>query len=137
MTSLLHADRLLLSSGDLPALAAISLLAKPIVYMLAFGAYGLALRGGGHWAKALLAGTVRTALGYALGAVTMILVTSLPGPVVQILLGVCRFGLWFGLGRLFFPRASGRSATLFAVLGVALNLALDWTLLGGAVVAPA
>ena len=137
MTSLTPAVRLLLSTDDLPSTAAASMLIKPVVYIVAYGAYAFLVSRRDHWAKSLLVGTVRTALGYALGAVTMVLVTSVPGPVIQIVLGLCRFGLWFGLARLFYPRGSGRSATLFALLGVALNLALDWTLLGGAVVAPA
>jgi hypothetical protein len=137
MTPLPHAVRLLLSTGDLPASAALALLAKPVLYTLVFGVHARLVRDRAHWTKALLVGAVRTALGFALGAVVMVLVTTVPGPVIQVFLGLCRFGLWFGLARLFYPRGSGRSATLLGVCGVALNLALDWTLLGGAVVSPA
>lgn len=137
MTPVSHAVRLLLSTGDLPASSAVALIAKPVLYVAVFAAYGRAVGSRAHWTKSLLAGAVRTALGFALGAVLLVLVTTVPAPVIQLFLGLCRFGLWFGLGRLFFPRGSGRGAFVFALAGVALNLALDWTLLGGAVVAPA
>ena len=137
MTPLHHAVRLLLSTRDLPDASALALIAKPVLYVVVYAVYARAVDSRAHWTKSLLAGAVRTALGFALGAVVLVLVTAVPSPVIQLFLGLCRFGLWYGLGRLFFPKGSGRGATLLGILGVAVNLALDWTLLGGAVVAPA
>jgi hypothetical protein len=137
MTLLSHAVRLLLSTGDLPDAPALALVAKPVLYVAVFAVYARAVDSKAHWTKALLAGAVRTALGFALGVVVLVLVTTVPAPIVHVFLGLCRFGLWYGLGRLFYPRGSGRGATLMGMLGVAVNLAVDWLLLGGAVVSPA
>lgn len=110
---------------------------KPIAYVIAFVVYGHVAHARPRWTTPLFAGLLRTALGYALGAVAVLLVTTLPGPAIQALLVLCRFGLWFGLARLFFPGGKGRGAFVFAVLAVAANVALDYTLVGGAVFSPA
>jgi hypothetical protein len=131
---------LLFLDSDLPTTPALSSLVKPIAYVAAFVVYGRFAEKKRRSASALtplFAGLLRTVLGYALGAASVLLVTTLPGPVLQAFLALSRFGIWFGIARLFFSRGSGRGAFAFAVLGVALNLALDWTLLGGVVTAPA
>lgn len=124
-------------AGDLPTAPDLYWFVKPIAYVVAFVAYGLASGSRTRWITPLSAGILRTALGYALGAAAVLLVTTLPGPAIQAFLAICRFGIWFGIARLFFPKAKGRGAFAFAVLGVVLNLTLDWTLLGGVVTAPA
>jgi len=110
---------------------------KPIAYVIAFVVYGHVSRARPRWTTPLFAGLLRTALGYALGAVAVLLVAELPGPAIQILLAVCRLGLWFGVARLFFSHGTGRGAFVFAVLGVVANAALDYSPLGGAVFSPA
>jgi len=124
-------------ADDLAATPNLYWFVKPVAYVAAFVAYGVVCRSRARWTTPLFAGVLRTALGYALGAVAVLVVTTLPGPAIQAFLALSRFGIWYGVARLFFPDASGRGAFAFAVLGVALNLALDWTLLGGVVTAPA
>lgn len=133
---------LLFLDVDLPTTPVLYWFVKPVAYVVAFVVYGLLSekRARGRSASVLtplFAGLLRTALGYALGTAAVLLVTTLPGPVIQAFLALSRFGIWYGVTRLFFPRSSGRGAFAFAVLGVALNLVLDWTLLGGVVTAPA
>lgn len=125
--------------SDLPTTPVLYWFVKPIAYVVAFVVYGLAVDGRrrASWLTPLFAGLLRTALGYALGAAAVLLVTTLPGPVIQGFLALSRFGIWFGVSRLFFPKGTNRAAVVFAVLGVALNLGLDETLLGGVVTAPA
>jgi hypothetical protein len=124
---------LLESEIGLPSI--LTWLVKPAVYIGAFAIYGIVSKARARFTTAVAAGLLRAALGYALGAVAVLLVTILPTPALHAVLAACRFGSWFGLARLFFPR--GRGAGAFGVVALALNLALDFTLLGGAMVSPA